>query len=59
MTRLYFEDEPTNAGDPVLQCVPEDRRTTLLARPEAGDTAVVYRFAIVLQGANETAFFNL
>jgi protocatechuate 3,4-dioxygenase, alpha subunit len=59
VTRLYFEDEPTNAGDPVLQCVPEDRRATLLARREAGDKAAVYRFAIVLQGANETAFFNL
>ena len=59
VTRLYFEDEPTNAGDPVLQCVPADRRATLLARRESGDTAVVYRFDIVLQGAGETAFFNL
>jgi protocatechuate 3,4-dioxygenase, alpha subunit len=59
VTRLYFEDEPTNAGDPVLQRVPEDRRATLLARRESGDTAVVYRLDIVLQGAGETAFFNL
>jgi protocatechuate 3,4-dioxygenase, alpha subunit len=59
VTRLYFEDEPTNAGDPVLQRVPEDRRATLLARRESSDTAVVYRFDIVLQGAGETAFFNL
>jgi protocatechuate 3,4-dioxygenase, alpha subunit len=59
VTRLYFEDEPTNAGDPVLQCVPADRRATLLARREPGDTAVVYRLDIVLQGAGETAFFNL
>ena len=59
VTRLYFEDEPTNAGDPVLQCVPADRRATLLARRESGDTAVVYRLDIVLQGAGETAFFNL
>lgn len=59
VTRLYFEDEPTNAGDPVLQCVPADRRATVLARRESGDTAVVYRFDIVLQGAGETAFFNL
>ena len=34
VTRLYFEDEPTNAADPVLQYVPDDRRTTLLARRE-------------------------
>ena len=59
VTRLYFEDEPSNAGDPVLQCVPADRRATLLARRESGDTAVVYRLDIVLQGAGETAFFNL
>jgi protocatechuate 3,4-dioxygenase, alpha subunit len=59
VTRLYFEDEPTNAGDPVLQCVPADRRATLLARRESADTAVVYRLDIVLQGAGETAFFNL
>jgi len=59
VTRLYFEDEPTNAGDLVLQCVPAERRATLLARRESGDTAVVYRWDIILQGAGETAFFNL
>jgi protocatechuate 3,4-dioxygenase alpha subunit len=59
MTRLYFEDEPSNTSDPVLQCVPEERRATLLARRELVDAAVIYRFDIVLQGANETAFFNL
>ena len=59
VTRLYFEDEPTNAGDPLLQCVPHERRATLLARREPGDTVVVYRFDIVLQGSDETAFFNL
>ncbi len=59
VTRLYFEDEPTNAEDPVLQRVPEHRWATLLARREPGGPAVVYRFDIVLQGADETAFFNL
>ncbi len=59
VTRLYFEDEPANAGDPVLQRVPEHRRMTLLASREPGSARVVYRFDIVLQGANETAFFNL
>ncbi len=59
VTRLYFEDEPVNALDPVLQCVPNNRRVTLLARREARDKVVVYRFDIVLQGADETAFFNL
>jgi protocatechuate 3,4-dioxygenase, alpha subunit len=59
VTRLYFEDEPGNALDPVLLCVPNERRATLLARREARETVVVYRFDIVLQGADETAFFNL
>lgn len=59
VTRLYFEDEPANTSDPVLQCVPEERRATLLARREPAGAVVVYRFDIVLQGANETAFFNL
>src|SRR5437667_5292890 len=30
-TRLYFEDEPANAEDPVLQYVPGNRRATLVA----------------------------
>ncbi len=59
VTRLYFEDEPANTGDPVLQCVPDDRRATLVARRESAGAMVVYRFDIVLQGANETAFFNV
>jgi protocatechuate 3,4-dioxygenase alpha subunit len=59
VTRLYFEDESGNALDPVLQYVPNDRRETLLARREVRDTVVVYRFDIVLQGADETVFFNL
>src|SRR5579859_6840039 len=59
VTRLYFADEPANALDPVLQCVSEDRRATLLARREPGGAMVVYHFDIVLQGAGETAFFNV
>ncbi len=53
-TRMYFPDEPTNADDPVLACVPEDRRATLVARPGA-----VLSWDIVLQGAGETVFFDL
>ena len=59
VTRLYFEDEPANAEDPVLQCVPDDRRVTLLARREPAGAETIYRFDIVLQGAGETAFFNV
>ena len=59
VTRLYFEDEQTNAEDPILVCVPDERRSTLLARRENREEMVVYRFDIIMQGAGETAFFNL
>jgi len=57
VTRLYFADEPTNAGDPLLLLVPAERRGTLLARRDATDSGLVYRFNIILQGEGETAFF--
>ena len=59
VTRLYFADEPTNATDPVLQLVPNERRKTLLATQQPGSTSPIYRFDIILQGANETVFLNL
>ncbi len=59
VTRLYFEDEPTNTEDPILQFVPDKQRSSLLARRETIEETIVYRFDIVLQGAGETAFFNL
>jgi protocatechuate 3,4-dioxygenase, alpha subunit len=59
VTRLYFADEPTNAQDPILQRVPDSRRATLLAHRELRGPLVVYHFDIVLQGAGETAFFNV
>ncbi|HKG24414.1 MAG TPA: protocatechuate 3,4-dioxygenase subunit alpha [Thermomicrobiales bacterium] len=58
-TRMYFAGEAANASDPVLQLVPAERRSTLSARREESAGAIVYRFDIVLQGAGETAFFNV
>jgi protocatechuate 3,4-dioxygenase, alpha subunit len=56
VTRLYFPEEAaSNATDPVLSTVPDDRRATLIARQEPG--ALV--FDIRLQGADETVFFAL
>ncbi len=58
LTRLYFDDEAANAQDPILRLVPEERRQTLLARKtEAGDR-IIYRFDLVLQGEQETVFFD-
>jgi len=55
VTRIYFEGEPGLDEDPVLALVPESRRRTLLAR-DAGPGR--YRFDIVLQGPDETVFFD-
>lgn len=57
-TRLYFEDDPAIHHDPVLQRVPAARRGTLLARRLPGEGRPVYRFDIVLQGPDETVFFE-
>ncbi len=52
-TRVYFADEAAaNAGDPVLQSVPEARRATLIAKAEAGG----YRLDIRLQGGARPYF---
>lgn len=59
LTRIYFDDEPSTETDPILRLVPESRRTTLIARRDAGETLTpTYRFDIVLQGAGETVFFD-
>jgi len=59
-TRLYFSDEAeANARDSVLLAVPEDRRGTLIARREESSAATIYWFDVVMQGENETVFFDL
>lgn len=56
VTRVYFADEPATAGDRIVRLVPEDRRHTLIAR---SGSANEYRFDVVLQGTNETVFFDI
>ncbi|VIO65127.1 Protocatechuate 3,4-dioxygenase alpha chain [Bradyrhizobium ivorense] len=55
-TRIYFDDEAGNAGDPVLAQVPADRRATLIATRQTGN---VYTFDVHLQGDRETVFFDV
>ncbi len=57
VTRIYFPDEEdANTADPVLSRVENpEHRSTLIARPEAG----TLRFDIHLQGARQTAFFDV
>jgi protocatechuate 3,4-dioxygenase alpha subunit len=55
-TRMYFPDEEeANDRDPVLRCVPESERATLVAAQDGE----ALRFDIQLQGSDQTAFFAL
>ena len=54
-TRIYFEDEPSNADDAVLALVPADRRSTLIARRDGHSFILDIR----LQGEGETVFFDV
>ena len=56
VTRMYLDGHPANARDPILQQVPAGRRATLMARD---GTASGYHFDIVVQGQDETVFFDL
>jgi protocatechuate 3,4-dioxygenase alpha subunit len=57
VTRIYFPDEQeANAADPVLSSVEDAQfRSTLVAHDEEG----ALRFDILLQGENQTAFFEI
>lgn len=58
VTRIYFEDEPTNAADPILSLVEMARRGTLMATRDSteGDS---YTWDVHLQGPHETVFFEI
>lgn len=60
-TRMYFDDETeANAADPVLNLIEQqERRSTLFAKRSKRDGKTIYRFDIVLQGDNETVFFDV
>ena len=58
-TRIYFDDESANVGDPILDLVPADRRATLIARRDGEEDGLPrYVFDIRLQGGVETVFFE-
>jgi protocatechuate 3,4-dioxygenase alpha subunit len=57
ITRVYFPDEPTNADDPVLKLVPQERRASLIAKRAPGDKGVL-EWNVVVQGKDETVFFD-
>ena len=58
-SRIYFDDEPANAADPVLALVPLARRATLIAKRNTDAAQATYSLDIHLQGENETVFFEV
>ena len=57
VTRIYFPDDPANAGDFVLNLVEPPRRGTLIAKKVVGQSAAL-EWNVILQGAEETVFFD-
>lgn len=55
-TRLYFAGAAGNDDDPILACVPEARRATLIAQPRGHG---VWWLDLRLAGSGETVFFDL
>jgi protocatechuate 3,4-dioxygenase, alpha subunit len=52
---VFFDDEPLNAIDPVLNSIPDEMvRGRLIAASRAGE----YVIDIVLRGDGETPFFD-
>jgi protocatechuate 3,4-dioxygenase alpha subunit len=57
VTRIYFPDEPGNAGDFALGLVEAERRRTLIARKVPGVDGLL-RWDVIMQGPGETVFFD-
>ena len=59
-TRIYFDGDPLNEADPVLQSIDDPaRRRTVLATRRDGAGAPTWTLDIVMQGDNETVFFDV
>jgi len=57
VTRIYFPDDPANAADFALNLVEPARRATLIAKKTSA-SANALEWNVILQGANETVFFD-
>ncbi|MBZ5700905.1 MAG: protocatechuate 3,4-dioxygenase subunit alpha [Acidobacteriia bacterium] len=57
VTRIYFPDDPGNAGDFALNQVEPARRGTLIAKKVPGQSGVL-EWNVVIQGPEETVFFD-
>jgi protocatechuate 3,4-dioxygenase, alpha subunit len=59
VTRIYFPGDPLNAADVVLNSVPPERRSTLIAQVGNAAQPRILRFEIRLQGEHETVFLDV
>jgi protocatechuate 3,4-dioxygenase, alpha subunit len=58
VTRMYFPGDARNVSDPILNLVEPQRRATLVTSPSA-DGSGLLEWNVVLQGVNETVFFDI
>lgn len=59
-TRVYFAGEPLNETDPALSTIADPmRRQTLIATRSEDAEPATWRLDIVMQGDNETVFFDI
>jgi protocatechuate 3,4-dioxygenase alpha subunit len=56
VSRIYFPGDSANSSDPVLNLVDPMRRETLIARGESNN---ILRWDVILQGKDETVFFDI
>jgi len=58
VSRLYFPGDSANANDPVLNSVDLSRQKTLMPR-KVKESDEVFLWDVILQGENETVFFDI
>lgn len=56
-TRIYFAGDPANEEDAILRLVPQGRRQTLIASPDAQEPCT-WKIDFYLCGDGETVFFD-
>lgn len=55
VTQLFFDKDPANDSDPLLQSIPENLRDRLMIKKTADND---YEIEIIMAGENETPFFD-
>lgn len=60
VTQVFFEDDASNATDPLLLSLPESERVKLIARHDGrtADGTEVHAIDIIMAGDGETPFFD-